>query len=163
MAQSMFMLRVHLLRFPVSEAEFLRSDAFVSLTSAISRHGLLVTDTKVARNQLFDAKNRSESQTIVEKSDHSSQESPGEMKEAKIPSRSPENAPNCFTPRRQEEKARQNLKVRAVKLDASSFLDRSTHSHSSISQISLKTSYAQAYKKSKIRQKVQTVTRSVKA
>ena len=41
--------------------------------------------------------------------------------------------------------------------DASSFLDRSTHSDSSISQIYLKISYAPAYKKSKIKQKVQTV------
>ena len=51
--------------FPVSEAGFLRSDTFVSLNSAINRHGLLVTNTKVARNQLFDAKNRSQSQTTT--------------------------------------------------------------------------------------------------
>ena len=54
-------------------------------------------------------------------------------------------------------------KFRSPCSDASSFLDRSTHSDSSISQIYLKISYAPAYKKSKIKQKVQTVMRSVKA
>ena len=102
-----------MLRFPVSEAEFL-SDAFVSLTSAISSYRLLVTDTKVARNQLFDAKNRSQSQTIDEKSDHSSQESPGEMKEAKSRQDLQKMRQTALRQLRQEEKARQNLKVRAA-------------------------------------------------
>ena len=75
---------------------------------------MLVTDTKVARNQLFDAKNRSQSQTIDEKSDHSSQESPGEMKEAKSRQDLQKMRQTALRQLRQEEKARQNLKVRAL-------------------------------------------------
>ena len=78
------------------------------------------------------------------------------MKEAKIPPRSPENAPNCFTPTSPRRES-------PPKFGSPSFLDRSTHSDSSISQIYLKISYAPAYKKSKIKQKVQAVMRSVKA
>ena len=136
---------MHLLWFPVSEAEFLRSDAFGDrptqkwqrINSSMQR--IVARVTQLTRNP--------------------TQESVGEMKEAKIPPRSPENAPKCSTPRRESPP-----KFESPCSDASSSLrslDRSTHSGSSISQISLKTSYAPAHKKRKIRQKVQTVTRSV--
>ena len=131
-----------------SEAEFLRSDAFVSLKSAINHLGLLVTDPQVATNQLLDTK----IQTIDEKPDCSSQESGEEMKDAKSP-------PKCSTPRRESPP-----KIfESPCSDASLPFDRSTSSESSITQISLNTSYAPAYKKRKLRQKVETVMRSVEA
>ena len=115
-----------------SEAEFLRSDAFVSLKSAINHLGLLVTDPQVATNQLLDTK----IQTIDEKPDCS-----------------------CSTPRRESPP-----KIfESPCSDASLPFDRSTSSESSITQISLNTSYAPAYKKRKLRQKVETVMRSVEA
>lgn len=136
-----------------SEADFLRSDAFVSLKSAINRLGLLVTDPQVAMNPLFDTK----SQTIDERSVQSSQESPeeslaGEMKEARSP-------PKCSTPRRESPPKF----FESPCSDTSLSFDSSTSSESSITQISLNASYAPAYKKRKLRQKVETVMRNVQA
>lgn len=91
----------------------------------------------------------------------SSQQTPEERRELSPPT-SPESAPKCSTPSG-ESLPKFGSPTSNDTSDTSSIRDHSLQSDLSISEISLNSSYAPAYKKRKIRQKVEAVIGSVEA
>ena len=136
-----------------TESEFLRSEAFLSLKSAINKHALQATDSNQPAGDLNNV-------TLDESSQAKEVETPQESKEIESPGISPESVlsfperspPKCSTPRRESPPKFESL------FDTSSCDDsaRSVHSDSSISSI-VNGSYGPSYKKRKIRQKVDAV------
>lgn len=137
-----------------SEAAFLQSVAFVLLKSAINSHDSLVTDQN-------SGKDLTQNQTTNVEFKKSSLPTPGERRELSPPT-SPKSAPKCSTPSR-ESPPKFRSPTSNNTSDTSSIRDHPLQSDSLISEISLNSSYAPAYKKRKIRQKVEAVMGSVEA
>ena len=143
-----------------SESEFLRSQAFLSLKRTINEHVLKESDIdhRPAQDLCCVSTDRDS------KSDEG--ETPQELKGEKLSLESsfPGSPPKCSTPRRQSP-PKFEIPLDHVDTSSSSSCDDSSQSLGSVSSISslLNRKFGSAYKKKKIRQKVEAVMGTVES
>ena len=148
------------LKSPV-ESEFFQSEAFSSLKCAINSHDLQrASETKSRGTEVLCKEvmlQPTHNQSTIESPGDTTKETSGCPGETKIecPPNSPESPPKCSTP------TRESPPNFPSPFETCSFLDDSLQSCSSISEIEENPSYAPAYKKRKIRQKVEAVMGNV--